>query len=186
VLYGRRALLESSPARFLRTVPDRIPDRWESGTQSLEGQVGTTAAVEYLASVGRSSGAGPDATRTGAVHAGLRAMASYEEALSARLIAGLQALDGVTIRGITDPAAMSRRVPTVSITVDGVDPAELARFCDTRGIYLWSGHSYALPVVEWLGIADRGGVLRIGPTHYNSVDEIDAVVAAVGEYLSSR
>jgi selenocysteine lyase/cysteine desulfurase len=49
---------------------------------------------------------------------------------------------------------------------------------------VWDGHSYALPVVEWLGIADQGGVVRIGPTHYNTLDEVDTAVELVAEFLS--
>jgi selenocysteine lyase/cysteine desulfurase len=95
-------------------------------------------------------------------------------------------IDRVRIHGITDPTAYHRRVPTVSITVDGVDPAELAEFLSDHGVFVWNGHSYALPVVEWLGLADSGGVVRIGPTHYNTVDEIDVAVGLVGEFLTRR
>jgi selenocysteine lyase/cysteine desulfurase len=77
-------------------------------------------------------------------------------------------------------------VPTVSFTRDGLDPAAMAEFLDQHGVYVWNGHSYALPVIEWLGLADKGGVVRIGPTHYNTLDEVDTVVALVGEFLSSH
>jgi selenocysteine lyase/cysteine desulfurase len=124
--------------------------------------------------------------RTRDLHAGLAAMAHYEEGLSERLISGLAAIEGVRIHGITDPTAYHRRVPTVSMTVDGMDPALMAGFLGDRGVYVWNGHSYGLPVVEWLGLADRGGVVRIGPTHYNTVDEIDTAVGLVAEFLGRR
>ncbi|MEN9506543.1 MAG: hypothetical protein RI958_2469 [Actinomycetota bacterium] len=192
VLFGRSELLDSLPSYKLRVVPDESPDRWETGTQSLEGQAGTIGALEYLQWVGTEMGGAhrPSTAdlreRTRDIHAGLAAMAHYEELLSERLVAGLQQIDGVRVHGITDPAAFGRRVPTVSITAEGMVPAEMATFLDTHGVYVWNGHSYALPVVEWLGLADQGGVVRIGPTHYNTLDEIDTVVGLVGEFLGRR
>ncbi|MEI6498328.1 MAG: aminotransferase class V-fold PLP-dependent enzyme, partial [Actinomycetota bacterium] len=100
------------------------------------------------------------------------------------LIEGLQAMPGVVVRGITDPAAFARRVPTVSISKEGVDPAAAATFLDEHGVYVWNGHSYGLPVIEWLGLADKGGVLRIGPTHYNTLDEVDTVLDLIGQYFA--
>ena len=67
-----------------------------------------------------------------------------------------------------------------------IDPAEVARFLDRHGVYVWNGHSYALPVIEWLGLADLGGVVRIGPTHYNTVAEVDTAVELVREFVESH
>ena len=60
----------------------------------------------------------------------------------------------------------------------------MANHLDSHGVYVWNGHSYALPVIEWLGLADLGGVVRIGPTHYNTLDEVDTVVGLITEYLA--
>ena len=192
ILYGREELLQGTRAYHLRTVPDLTPNKWETGTQSLAGQSGTIGALEYIAWVGREMGAEHRPTapglrdRTRDLHAAMNAMVAYEEGLSERLITGLQQIPGVRIHGVTDRAAFSRRVPTVSITAEGMRPAEMAAFLATHGVYVWDGHSYALPVVEWLGIADQGGVVRIGPTHYNTLDEVDTAVALVAEFLGRR
>ena len=53
----------------------------------------------------------------------------------------------------TPRARFDHRVPTVSFTHPAVVPSELATYLDTHGVYSWDGHSYALPVVEHLGIA---------------------------------
>lgn len=189
VLYGRADILERLRAYRLSVVPDRAPDKFETGTQSLEGQAGVLGAIEYLQWLGVQSGA-PLRTdvprRTAEVHAAMAAMAEYEHGLSLRLIEGLQALPGVVVRGITDPAAVARRVPTVSFSKEGLDPAALAQFLDSHGVYVWNGHSYALPVIEFLGLADKGGVVRIGPTHYNTIEEIDLAVGLIGEFLATH
>lgn len=190
ILWGCEALLEELPAYKLRVADNALPGKWETGTQSLEGQAGTIGALEYLQWLGTTMGAGHTPTRPGLrprtreLHAALSAMAHYEHSLSDRLIAGLQRLDGVEVRGITDPAARARRVPTVSMTRPGLDPAELARFLDQHGVYVWNGHSYALPVIEWLGLQQLGGVVRLGPTHYNTVDEVDTVLQLIGDFLA--
>lgn len=194
VLWGRQDLLQSLAAYKLSVVADQCPDKFETGTQSLEGQAGVIGAVEYLQWLGRSYGGdgGPDAggsplpPRTREVHAALGAMADYEQALSERLVAGLQAIDGVRVHGITDRAAFTRRVPTVSFTRRGLDPADLATWLGDRGVYVWNGHSYALPVVQFLGLADAGGVVRVGPTHYNTLAEIDAAVELIDEYCRAH
>ena len=37
---------------------------------------------------------------------------------------------------------------------------------------IWEGKYYALAVTERLGLEDSGGKVRVGPVHYNTVEEI--------------
>jgi cysteine desulfurase family protein (TIGR01976 family) len=186
VLYGREELLAELDAYKLRVVPNQTPDKFETGTQSLEGQAGILGALDYLQWLGRTMGPGlgeVGASRTQELHAALDAMAEYEQALSVRLIEGLQSIDGVVVRGITDPKAVERRVPTVSFTREGLDPEAIAMYLDEHGVYVWNGHNYALPVVEFLGIG-AGGCVRVGPTHYNTLSELDTAVRLIGDYVT--
>jgi selenocysteine lyase/cysteine desulfurase len=48
---------------------------------------------------------------------------------------------------------------------------------------VWTGHNYALPVVQHLGIGE-GGVVRVGPTHYNTPAEIDRAVELIASYCA--
>lgn len=191
ILWGRRDLLASLPVWKLRVVPDVIPKRFETGTPSVEGQAGVLGAVEYLQWVGTEMGAeyldeSPAhlRARTREVHAGLRAMVAYEHTLSERLIGGLQRLPGVTVHGITDPARFAHRLPTVSITVEGIGTDDMARHLAAHNVFVWDGHSYAIDVIEHLGLADRGGVVRLGPTHYTTLDEVDTVVGLIAERIA--
>jgi len=63
-------------------------------------------------------------------------------------------------------------VPTVSFTLEGRDPAEVAAKLGDAGFYVWDGHYYALAVVERLGLLDKGGMVRVGAAHYNTLDEV--------------
>ena len=190
VLWGREELLSSLPAYRLRVVKDVPPGRYETGTQSCEGQAGTIGALEYMQWVGTTMGReylddNPShRDRTREIHAGLKVMADYDRMLVGHLLAGLQRLKGVEVRGITNPERFEHRVPTVSFTRPGLVPSELATFLDQHGVYVWDGHSYGIDVIEWLGLENKGGVVRVGPTHYNTVEEIDTALTLIGDFLS--
>lgn len=183
ILYGRREVLESLAPYKVRPAPDSIPGCFETGTQSHEGMAGTAAAVDYFAWVGSEMG---DATgsRQARVRAGIELLVDYELTLSRQLIDGLKSLDGVTIHGITDEAALERRVPTVVFTHARMAPQEIAASLGEENIFVWSGHNYAVEAAKSLGIYDTGGAVRVGPVHYNSIAEIDELIDTLGSILS--
>jgi cysteine desulfurase family protein (TIGR01976 family) len=171
VLYGELGLLERLSAYKVRPADDRPPYKFETGTLNHEGIAGTQAAVEYLAQL-----AGVGGSRRERIVAGMTAIKEYEQALSARLIAGLRQIKGLKIWGITDPARLDRRVPTVSFTLEGHSPRKIAEYLGQRGIFVWDGNYYALAVMERLGLEPKGGMVRVGPVHYNTTREIDRLL----------
>jgi len=179
VLWGKREQLETLPTYKLRPAPDDLPGRWMTGTQNHEGIAGTLAAVEYLAELGRH--VSPDASnRRAALVAAYASIKAYEQKLAAKLITDLQNVSGVKIWGITDLDRSSERVPTVSFTHERYSPREVATALAERGIFVWHGNYYALPVTEALGL-EPDGMVRVGLLHYNTADEIDRLVAALTE-----
>jgi cysteine desulfurase family protein (TIGR01976 family) len=174
VLWGRRHLLESLPAGKLRPVADRTPDRWMPGTQNHEGIVGTAEAIDYLADLGRGD-AGPDAGRRAALRSAFVAIDRYESDLADRLLRGLESLGNVRVWGIRDPQRRQERVPTVSFTHARLRPAEVARRLADRGVFVWHGNFYALPLTEALGL-EPDGLVRVGLLHYNTADEVDRLL----------
>ena len=173
VLYGRSNVRDRLPAYKVRPAHDRF----ETGTQNHEGQAGTLAAVEYLADVGRSVGGGP--ARRAALVAGMSAIRRHEMDLYARLADGLGAIPGVRLWGITDPARFEERTPTAALTTEGFAPRLLAAALGRQGMATWDGDFYATRLIERLGLASDGGVLRIGLTHYNTADEVDRLLDAL-------
>jgi selenocysteine lyase/cysteine desulfurase len=79
----------------------------------------------------------------------------------------------VRIYGITDPAAWINRVATVAIRKEGTTPQQLAKALGEQNIFVTEGNYYAIAISERLGVEQSGGMLRIGLTHYNTVEEID-------------
>jgi selenocysteine lyase/cysteine desulfurase len=79
----------------------------------------------------------------------------------------------VTIYGIKDTRRLAERVPTAAFTLSGKSPRQVAEELDEENIYVWDGNYYALAVTERLGLEDSGGMVRVGPVHYNTVEEIN-------------
>ena len=189
ILWGKRDVLEQLEAYKVRPAPDEIPGCFETGTMSHEGMAGTTAAVDYLASIGEifankyQDESQEFQGRRLHVHAAMDCLFEYETELAIRLIDGLQQLPGVRVQGITAKDAMARRVPTVSFTVDSIAPSSIAESLAKKNIFVWSGHNYAVEAAMALGIYDSGGAIRVGPVHYNTKDEIDAILIALDEIL---
>jgi cysteine desulfurase family protein (TIGR01976 family) len=180
-LYGKAEVFDSLPAFKVRPAHDRF----ETGTANFESIAGTLAATEYLRDIGRRFGDPGGSSRREELVAGLQAIVGYERALVTRLIEGLEHIPGLTIHGITDRARFDERVPTVSVSIDGVDPRTAAETLGRQGIFVWDGDFYATGLIERLGKAETGGVLRIGLVHYNTAEEVDRTLDAIASIASS-
>jgi cysteine desulfurase family protein (TIGR01976 family) len=184
VLWGREELLmELVPYKVRPAGPD-LPDRFETGTPSFEAIAGTLGAVEYFDWIGRTHALGGTgysemSERGGSVHRAMDYLCAYELDLTGQLMGQLQEIEGVTIRGISSPNALTWRVPTVSITIEGHHPKALAQALAKENMFVWDGHNYALEPVRTMGLLDKGGVLRIGLAHYNTADEVDRFTATL-------
>jgi len=182
VLYGKREHLKRLQPYKVRALTNDIPFRWEMGTLNHECIAGITACVEYLADLGRH--VNPEAgSRRAALLSAYEAIQSYERRLIERLIRGLVEIPRLKFFGISDPKRFSQRAPTVAVRIEGHTPLELANRLGERGFFTWDGNYYALNLTERLDVEKSGGFLRIGLVHYNTVEEVDGVVAALKEIV---
>ena len=83
--------------------------------------------------------------------------------------------------GISDPRQFDRRCATFAVRIEGHTPLELATKLGDRGFFTWDGNYYALNLTEQLGVERSGGFLRIGLVHYNTMDEVERLLAALRE-----
>lgn len=183
-LYGKREHLERFRPYKVRPATDAVPECWETGTQVQELIAGIHAAVEYLSELGRRCD--PSAKdRRSALLAAYRSTVAYERTLVTRLIEGLVAIPGLRFFGITDPKRFEERCSTVSFRLAKGTPTDAATFLGERGIFTWDGNFYALNLTERLGVEKLGGVLRVGLVHYNTIDEVVRLLAALNQFASS-
>jgi cysteine desulfurase family protein (TIGR01976 family) len=180
ILYGRYDLLNELKAYKVRPASNDLPYKFETGTQNHEGIAGVLGALEYFEWLGNQfgmeqAGAWKEAGFSGrrlVYKQAMSALRAYEFELSRALIGTIQSVPGTRIYGLTDMKRLDERVPTVSFTLEGKHPNDIAKKLGDVGFYVWDGHYYALAVVERLGLLEQGGMVRVGATHYNTLDEI--------------
>lgn len=157
--FGKRELLESwRPYKVRPAANEPVGHRFELGTLPHELLAGFVAAVDYVDSLGW------DAIR------------AHEHALGERFLAGLA--EGVELYGLR---TMAGRVPTFCFNLPGRTPEQVATLLAERDLAVWHGNYYALETMRYLGL--EGGAVRAGIVHYNTEDEVDRLLAGIGELL---
>jgi selenocysteine lyase/cysteine desulfurase len=111
----------------------------------------------------------------------METICSYEKNLTKKLIQTLEVIPGLRIWGLTEPDSLEKRVPTVSFTLEGFRPREIAEKLGQVGIQVWDGNYYALAVTERLGLEEKGGMVRVGAVHYNTPEEIERLGAVLSD-----
>ncbi|MCL4262820.1 MAG: cysteine desulfurase-like protein [Anaerolineae bacterium] len=173
-LYGKYEHLDRLPAYKVRPSSPQPPGKWETGTQSFESLAGVTAAVDYIASLSQTSG-----SRRERLVWAMTQIKEYEMSLSYHFLEGAAKIPGLRVYGITDVENLVQRTPTFAVSLTGHTPETVATRLGEQGIFVWHGDYYAVAVMERLGLADKGGLVRIGFVHYNSHNEVDQVLAAL-------
>jgi selenocysteine lyase/cysteine desulfurase len=120
-------------------------------------------------------------TRRAAILAAHEAIHEHERALMEKMIAGLLAIPGLKLYGISDRQRLENRCATFAVRMEGHSPLELATKLGERGIFTWDGNYYALNLTEKLDVERLGGFLRIGLVHYNTMEEVERLLAALHE-----
>jgi cysteine desulfurase family protein (TIGR01976 family) len=150
--YGRAELLESLRPYKVRPSSDvPVGHRFETGTLAHEALAGFIAAVEYLRTVGWEF------------------VAEHERELGALFLDELP--ESWTLHGAP---TMAGRTPTFALTHAYVSAEEASRRLGDLGFATWHGNYYAVEIMRRLGLDD--GALRIGIVHYNTEDEVRALL----------
>ncbi|MFA5873600.1 MAG: cysteine desulfurase-like protein [Anaerolineales bacterium] len=187
ILYGKRELLEQLFAYKVRAATNRLPGKFETGTQNHEGIAGVLGAIEYFEWIGKEFGS---EQLEGLMDAGYKdrcmelkkamvAIRAYEFELSRALLTALQSVPGLTIYGLTDVRRLDERVATYSFRLNDLHPRVVAEKLAQEGIYVWDGNYYAINVTERLGLEDSGGMVRVGAAHYNTLKEVEQLKEAL-------
>jgi cysteine desulfurase family protein (TIGR01976 family) len=169
-LWGKREKLLALPTFRESFIPNEPPYKIEAGTFVFENVAGMSAAIDYFEALGRDID--PSNTRRGAIEAAMSAIRSYEQVLSRRMLEGLSNADA-TIYGVSDPADVDRRVPTICFNLPRMHPADVVERMAAAGFGIRDGHMYAPRLMDRLGLALDSGAVRVSLVHYNNMDEID-------------
>lgn len=193
ILYGKLDLLEELEAYKVRPAPNDPPGKWMTGTQNHEGIAGVLGALEHFQWLADQFAAIQKqnlneeglSERKLDLRAAMTAIRAYEFELSRVLIDAISSVPHSRIYGLTDMKRLDERVPTVAFRLEDKHPREVATALGNEGFYVWDGNYYALAVTERLGVEKDGGMVRVGPVHYNTVDEIERFGQALHKIANS-
>jgi len=174
VLAARPELLETLQPDKLLPSTDTVPERFELGTLPYEFLAGTEAAVDFLAGLDTEA----TGTRRQRLATAFTALAAHEKELRAPIDQGLSALQGVQVH-----SRAADRTPTLLLTFEGRSSVDAYRFLAERGVHAPAGSFYAIEASRRIGLGDAGG-LRIGLAPYNDVEDVERLLAGLGEFLT--
>ncbi len=168
VLWAKESLLDRLPptrgggdmidtVTFSSSTWAELPLKFEPGTPPIAEAIAFGVAVDYLARVS------------------LAAIHEYEQALLSHLIEGLRTIPSLHLVGTATP-----RSPLQSFYIPGVHPLDIATLLDLEKIAVRSGHLCCQPLLQRLSLK---AVTRIAPAFYNTFDEIDRCVEALGKVV---
>jgi cysteine desulfurase/selenocysteine lyase len=166
-LYGKRQLLEHmepflfggdmiSEVSLEASSWNDLPWKFEAGTPPIAQGIGLAAAVQYLQNLGME-----------AVHA-------YEHRLVSYALEQLRQVHDIEIYG---PDADARG-GVVAFNLPDMHPHDIASILDQQGVAIRGGHHCAMPLMRSLGV---NGTCRASFYIYNTVDEVDTLIEALGE-----
>jgi cysteine desulfurase / selenocysteine lyase len=169
VLYGKEKWLDELPpfqgggdmvdkVTFEKTTYNELPFKFEAGTMNFPGAIGLGVALDYVKSIGQGN------------------IAKREQDLRYYLNEQLSRIDGLKIYGSSD-----RKISTVSFLLDGIHQYDAGMILDKMGIAVRTGTHCAQPVMDYFGIA---GTIRASLCFYNTVEEIDLLVAGIEKVKS--
>ena len=165
-LWARREWLAQMPplfgggemireVRFEGTTFADPPHRFEAGTPNIAGFAGLGAAIDYVDALGRD------------------AIAAWEHELGAHMAEALRGIEGIRLFGEAPGKAA-----VFSFLIEGAHAHDLATLLDHEGIAVRSGHHCAHPLMRFYGVP---ATLRASLAFYNTHEEIDRFVAAIGK-----
>jgi cysteine desulfurase family protein (TIGR01976 family) len=173
MVYGKAEHLERLRAYKVEVAATEIPGCWETGTPNFEAQAGFGASIEYLSLLGQGK------TLREKLETSYARIGAYEQEWSRQFLARAKQDDRVTVWGITDPARVKERTSTFAITVDGFKSQDVSDHLANNHIVTGPGSFYGNGVTDALGLTSKGGVVRVGCVHYNTIGEMEMLFEAI-------
>ena len=169
VLYGKKELLEAMPpyrgggemissVSFEKTTYNELPHKFEAGTPNIEGVIAMGAALDFIHSLDWA------------------AMEQHEQELLSYATDKLSAISGLRIYGTAQ-----HKVGVISFLVGDLHPYDVGTLLDKQGVAVRTGHHCTEPLWNFCKVT---GSVRISFSVYNTIEEVDAFIAALHKTLS--
>ena len=163
VLYGKKELLQKMKPFLMggdmieyvyeqKTTFAPLPNKFEAGTQNVEGVIGLGAAIDYINEIGYDK------------------IAEVEKELTESAREKLSKLDYLDLYLTPNKENHSS---VFSFNIKGVHPHDVASILDTENVYVRSGNHCAQPLLRSLGI---DSTCRASLYFYNTKEDIDKLV----------
>ena len=166
VLYGKKELLNNMTPFLMggdmieyvyeqETTFAKLPNKFEAGTQNVEGVIGLGAAIDYIESLGYDT------------------IENIERELTNYAISELSKLDYVEIYATKN---RKNHLGVISFNIKGVHPHDVASILDSCNVAIRSGNHCAQPLMRYLGI---DSTCRASLYFYNTKEDIDKLVNGI-------
>ena len=163
VLYGKKELLEKMTPFIMGgdmieyvyeqdTTFAELPNKFEAGTQNVEGVVGLGAAIDYIESIGYDK------------------IQEIEKEVVLYAKQELSKLDYLTLYMTSNE---DKHSSVLSFNINGVHPHDVASILDSVGVCVRSGNHCAQPLMRFLGI---DSTCRASFYLYNTKEDVDNLV----------
>jgi cysteine desulfurase family protein (TIGR01976 family) len=179
LLYGKEEHLLRLPGLnhyFIQQTD--IPYKFQLGNVNFELSYGMLGLCDYLSELAQLHYGDQTAPnlRNQMVQA-FDLMSIHEEEISDRLLNYLNSKPNVRVIG-QSKADREFRVPTISFVVDGMHSSTIPAKIDQHYIGIRYGDFYAKRLIEYLGLASQGGIVRVSMVHYNTLEEVNSLIEA--------
>ncbi|MEH2124382.1 cysteine desulfurase-like protein [Nostoc sp.] len=155
-----------------------VPYKFQLGNVNFELSYGMLGLCDYLSELAQlhyGNETAPD-LRNQMVQA-FDLISIHEEHISDRLLNYLNSKPNVRVIG-QSKADRKFRVPTISFVVDGINSSTIPAKVDQYNIGIRYGDFYAKRLIEYLGLASQGGIVRVSMVHYNTLEEVNNLIQA--------
>ena len=148
----------------LETLPTHMPDAFESGTLNLPGIIGLNEGLAYIESQGMEN-----------IH-------NHELALTQSFLEGLQSIDGINIVGKQN---IQDRTAVVSITIDGMDPANIAYELESTYHIMTRVGLHCAPRAHQTLRTYPEGTVRFSFGYANTHKDVESALSALNTIVKS-
>jgi len=182
LLYGKKEHLQELPGiNHFFIGEDDIPYKLQPGNVNYELSYSLLGVIDYLETVYDHHWDEETGFKE-KMKAVFDLFAEQEEKLATLLLEFLKTKKNIKIIG-ESASSKNVRVPTVSFIVDGVNSNKIPVKVDKHKIAIRYGDFYARRLIESLGLLERDGVIRVSMVHYNTVEEVKALIKVLDQIL---